>query len=115
MSTSIPLSESIQITLDGSGNGSVLIGPTNPYQVWIPSMASIVVELGNSTVTPSFQLYQGNGANGQTLGGTYNGAQNSTSISGVTLYPGQKLFGQWTGGPAGAIAILSITGTMEVP
>jgi hypothetical protein len=112
VSTSIPLSESVYVTLDSSGNGTVTIGPTNPYQKW--NVSAVNVNVDKQTDTPQFQLYQGNGPNVNGLGGTYNGNQNSTSVD-VVLYPGQKLCGVWTGGTPGAIATMTLNGTMEVP
>lgn len=109
----IPLQESASVTLNGSGNGSVTIGPVNQFQVWN-------VENEGCTVTsnvnePVFRLFQSNGLSAGTfLGGSNQGSNDSASIS-VTLHPGMKLTGQWTGGDAGAVATLALQGTMTVP
>lgn len=113
MPSTIVLNENIQITLDGSGNGHVTIGPKNAYQVWAPSSAACNVS--SNVNEPTFRLYLGSGAGGQFLGGTYTGSNDSTGLNGISLYPGQTLYGVWSGGDAGAVATLAITGTMEVP
>lgn len=106
-----PLSESVSVVLDGSGNGTVKLGPSNSFQQWVPSNAACAVSSNNAE--PVFVLYNGTPGNANRIGGTYTGSNDNTDISGVTLFPGSYLTGVWSGGDPGATATLSIQGTVN--
>lgn len=109
----IPLQESVSVTLDGSGNGKATIGPVNQFQTWNVTNEGCTVT--TNVNEPQFRLFQSNGTSAGTyLGGSNQGSNDSASID-VTLYPGMKLTGQWTGGDPGAVATLALQGTVTVP
>lgn len=112
MSYSLPLNENVQAALNASGNATLVIGPKNVYQVW--QIGAVSVNTSTAAKTPTVSVYLGSGPNGQFLGGTYNGAQNSANIS-QTLYAGQTICAVFTGGDVGAIATLAVSGTVNVP
>jgi hypothetical protein len=103
-----PLSETYTTTLDSSGNGSVVFGPTRQRQKWIPPL-TVAVSTSTSVKMPTAQLFLGN----QPQGGTYTGAQDADDLPALTLYAGQQLKVVWSGGDAGAIASATITGTVD--
>ena len=109
----IPLQESVSVTLDASGNGTVTIGPVNQFQVWNVTNEGCTVT--SNVKEPVFKLFLSNGLSaGAFLGGTNQGSNDSDDLA-VTLYPGMKLTGRWTGGDVGAVATLALTGTVTVP
>lgn len=109
----ISMNESAQVVLNGSGNGSVGIGPLYAAQTWYPNMISIRVS--SNANEPTFNYYWGKTA-GQAnqLGGTFVGSNNQDSLSGRVLHPGDSWLCVWTGGDAGATASVTLTGEMEV-
>lgn len=114
MAQTLPLDEFGQVTLDGSGNGAVRIGPLYSYQTWKPTQINVVVS--TNTKEPVFKYYRGTSAGGANfLGGTYTGSNDSSDISGQILHPGESFFCQWTGGDAGALATVTLNGTKEIP
>lgn len=115
MSRQVPLSVSASVTLDGSGNGTVQLGPSIPGVSWTPATVAITVNPVSATVVSQFGLYNGNLQPGNFIGGTYTGDSNSTDVSAVTLHPGNVLTGVWSGGNPGATATMTITGTQSIP
>lgn len=110
----IPLNEGKSITLDGSGNGTVLLGPTNVFQTWVPSMAACNVSSNNSE--PTFILYNGKSSSPlNQLASTYVGSNDVAGLAGVTIYPGGYVTGLWKGGDPGATATLILTGDNQIP
>lgn len=107
----LPLNESATVVLNGSGGGTVALGPTNASQQWVPSNAACSVT--SNTSEPIFVLYNGSAGNANRIGGTYTGSNDNTDVSGVTLYPGSVLTGVWTNGDPGATATLSIQGAVN--
>lgn len=112
MSRSVPLTASGQVTLNGSGAGQVQIGPSLPGTSWTPTSVSVIVAPVSTTTVSEFFVY---GPNGEFLGGTYTGDNNSCGLSGVILYPGQVLTGKWIQGNPGAVAVLTVKGTQDIP
>jgi membrane peptidoglycan carboxypeptidase len=107
-----PLNEIAQVVLDGSGNGTVTMGPTNAFQCWKPSNAACAVS--TNVKEPTFTLYSGRaGSNANRYGGTYTGSNDNTDISGMVLYPGSVVTGVWTGGDVGGLATLTLSGDVE--
>ena len=111
---SIPLNVSAQVTLNGSGNGTVSLGPSLPGVNWQPSLVSVSVSPTSGTTVSQFRLYLGLPVQQNLIGGTYTGDINSSGLS-VTLWPGMILTGVWSGGNPGATAAMVLTGTQNVP
>jgi hypothetical protein len=111
----LPLDEQGVVTLDGTGSGFVALGPAYSYQTWIPTQLNVQVS-PSPLNEPTFKYYRGTSGPTSFLGGTYTGSNDSTDIRGLTLHPGEKIFGVWTGtGTAGGVASMSIQGTKEIP
>ncbi len=105
------LDEFARVTLNGSGNGTVSLGPRNSRQVW--NVTNLAVFTTSTVNVPTATAYHGTPSPGSSLGGTYDGNNDSTGIAAM-LYPGQQLSVQWTGGDAGAVATVSLYGTLEI-
>lgn len=109
------LNEFAQVTLDGSGAGVVTLGPLYTYQTWYPESVNVLITPAPA-IEPTFKLYRGTAAPSSYLGGTYTGSNDSTILSGVTLNPGEKLFGIWAGGGTpGGVASMTIQGKLKTP
>lgn len=110
---SYPLNVSASVTFNGSGAGTVALGP-NVGQRWSNITASIAVS--QPVVNePMCSLYMGAAAiPGNLIDGTYTGSLNSsTNTSSRPLTAGQRIFAVWSGGDSAATATLTLTGTLE--
>jgi hypothetical protein len=114
MSLTVPLDAYASVTLNGSGNGTVSVGPNVPGVIWFPSTAAVSTSTG--TNVPLAFLYQGISASASSLiSATYTGSADSTDLPSQPMYSGTQLICKWTGGDAGAVATLSVFGTMQIP
>ena len=110
----LPLDEGFQTVLDGSGNATIVIGPSYTYQTWYPNRISVNVT--SNVKEPVFKYYRGRTVgNINYLDGTYTGSNDSSAVLGIVLHPGETLLCQWTGGDAGAIATVTLGGEKEIP
>jgi len=114
MPNTLPLAESGQVTLDGSGNGFVALGPLYTAQTWVPSQLTVSIT-PPPAIEPQFKYYRGTAGPTSILGGTYTGSNDSTDISGITLNPGEKIYGVWLGGSPGVLAVMTLFGEMHIP
>jgi hypothetical protein len=48
---SLTLTETTDVTLDGSGNGTAKLGPTGPQETWTPSNVSVICSSNVSEAT----------------------------------------------------------------
>jgi hypothetical protein len=115
MSRTVPLTQSASVKLDGSGNGSVQLGPALPGVSWSPASVAVIVQPASTTVVSQFRLYLGPAQPGNFQGGTYTGDVNSTDITVPAMYAGQVLTGVWSGGNPAATATMTLTGTQQIP
>lgn len=104
------------VTLNGSGAGTTRVGPIGAREVWSPENAS--VRTNQTTITNEAQcaLYVGQSAtqpNFKDLTFTGSSGDATDKISGQ-LKIGNYVWAVWTGGDAGAVATLSVTGTKEI-
>jgi hypothetical protein len=115
MSITIPLSVSASVTLNGSGDGTVSVGPRNVGEVWFPSTAAVSVATNVSEALG--YLYIGLSASPGNLVGTTATAStgDSDDLPGIPVYVGSFILFAWSGGDAGKIATLSVFGTRQVP
>lgn len=111
MSQSNPLVIYGTKTLDGSGNGTVKIGP-NTHQRWELNTAAIVTS--TAILIPQFRLYIGPAiAQEWFVDGTFVGSLNSTdNVNGHEVKAGEYVWGVWTGGDSGATATLTLRGNI---
>ena len=109
MSTTVQITPQATTVLNGSGNGSVSLGPTATSQVW--TLSVIGVRCSTNVSESICQVYLNNVLVGTTTWGST--GDSDTDIS-YQLSPGQVIEAQWTGGDAGATAYLSFVATYEV-
>lgn len=114
--TTFDLDKSYNVTLDGSGNGTITFGP-DVEDMWIINTFSITVDpVSPATLVdnePTFSLYTGYSTDTRSrIDGTYSGSQNVRTLE-TRLRKGQRLTAKWTGGDVGARATLRISGTFE--
>jgi len=115
MSLTVPLSVSVRVTLDGSGNGQVQIGPTLAGTSWIPPLSvGVLVAPVSTSVVSQFQLFNGAPQATNFIGGTYTGDNNS-AVVGIPLELGMVLTGVWSGGNPGATATMTVSGMQQIP
>jgi hypothetical protein len=115
VSRTVQLNVTASCKLDGSGNGTVQCGPTGTNEVWTVSVASVSASSNVSEAT--CKIYAGNylGQGCFADGTTWGSTGDSTSNFSASVYAGQYVWAQWTGGDAGATATLVVTGTRKVP
>jgi hypothetical protein len=110
------LYESKTVTLNGSGNGTVKLGPISAREVWSPSSASVKTNQTTVTNEAVCNLYVGLSATQENFrDGTFSGSSgDSSDLVAGQLKIGNFVWAVWTGGDAGAQATLVVTGTKEV-
>jgi hypothetical protein len=115
MSITIPLSVSASVTLNGSGDGSVSIGPSHVGEVWLPS--TVAVSVATNVSEALGYLYVGLAASPGNLVGTTATAStgDSDDLPGMPIYVGSFIVFSWTGGDAGQLATMSVFGSRQVP
>jgi hypothetical protein len=115
MSRSLALSVVASVVLDGSGNGTVQVGPRGTNEVWQPQSAA--VSAATNTSEAQCRIYAGNTISAGSLvdGTTFGSSGDSTTNFASQVWLGQSIWAQWTGGDPGATATLVVTGTRQVP
>lgn len=112
----VPLSVSQSIALDGSGNGTIKLGPVSAREIWNPQNAHVQVT-GPVTNEAVCNIYVGNTATqGNFRDASQSGSTGDSSdrINADTIKCGQYVWAVWTGGDAGRQATLTITGSKTV-
>jgi hypothetical protein len=98
------------VILDASGNGAIILRPSNAHQRWL--VKNTVVQTNapaTSTVVPTCYVYVGGPTTNNAVDSTYTGNQDaSDSVYDVPF--GSFLTVQWLGGNAGDRASVSISG-----
>lgn len=114
MSQQLVLNTFASCVLDSNGDGTAAIGPGLPGVSWQPE--TIGVEASTNITEAQCNVYLGiNAATGSLLGATSTGSSGDSTDCSATVWPGQSLIAQWTGGDPGATATMSIFGTKQVP
>lgn len=109
-----PFTRSASVVLNGSGGGTAAVGPSITDEVWTVAVAAVSASTNVSEAT--CKTYAGSTtAGGFVDGTTWGSTGDSTSSFSAPVYSGQQVFAVWTGGDAGAIATLVVTGTRQVP
>jgi hypothetical protein len=114
-----PLDTTGFVTLDGSGNGKLTMGPAKVREHWQIATVSVNAQTPGQA-TPTFDavcaVYLGTlSLVGQFLTQTATGSSGDTAqLSGQDIQPGYRLVATWTGGDPGAKAAMHITGTYTI-
>lgn len=109
--TTLPISETSSVALDGSGNGTISLGPYGPSETWTPSNVSVICS--SNTKEAVCKIYVGPKVAPQyfkdlTVDGSTGDA---TDRANVLVANGNFIWAVWTGGDAGATATLNVDGT----
>lgn len=97
-----------RVTLDGSGNGSVVLGPVPAWQRW--SLSRVVVSTSDTgPAIPLCVVYIGSAEGGRRLDATHSGNGDVSDFSSpVDLAAGYFLTVTWEGGTAGDAAVAEL-------
>lgn len=113
MSDRQALNTSRPTTLDANGNGRLELGPDSGPPYWNVTKIVVLTDRPGLAPVPQCSVYlDSEDANGL-LDSTYDGSKDSTEVD-VDLQRGQHLIAVWTGGQAGDVATLSVTGWTAV-
>jgi len=119
MTTTCPLwPDQGQVKLNGSGAGTVRLGPTGHGVVWTLGAISVKTAQVVSTGVCTCNIYVGDDASATNfLDGTFSGdtGDATSRASGQQIRSNKYVFAVWSGGVANDLATLTLTGTMEVP
>lgn len=115
---SFPLNFSAAVTLNGSGAGTVQLGPATPRELWRPANAHVVCSSAVTTGTCQGSIYAGPQPQQPWFRDSTFSADTGDTTDAVAadeLRPGSYVWAVFSGGVAGATATLTVTGTREVP
>jgi hypothetical protein len=104
------------VKLDGSGNGTARTGPRGSREVWAPAVAAFSVSVP-VTNEAQCKIYVGdqpipaNLVDGSLSGST---GDSTGHVGGRLVRLGEYIWAVWTGGDAGSVATLTITGMKQV-
>lgn len=115
--TDVALAEYATGTLNGSGAGTIRVGPRAHGVVWRPKIASILMSGSTPSGLATVYVYTGPRASQEYFtDATYDVNNAATdSVGGTELRLGQYVWAVWTGGNALATVTLTLTGTAQVP
>jgi hypothetical protein len=97
-----------QTTLDASGNGSVILMPSNAHQTWHVQNVVVQTSPSDPTNVPECRISVG----GSLMDTTYSG-NNDSSDSAYDVLPGTAMIVNWSKGDPGIMASVSVTGSIE--
>jgi hypothetical protein len=110
----LPLNVSAQVTLDGSGNGTASIGPLSPGEIWAAGNGA-AVRVATNTDEAICTVYSGAAATaGYFRDATTWGSTGDSTAKLSEVRVGGQVFAVWTGGDAGQVATLTVTGVRTV-
>lgn len=114
----LTLTRTASVTLNGSGAGTVQLGPASPGEVWHPAQVSVSCSAVVTTGTCQANIYAGAAVGQSTFkDGTFSGDTGDTTdaVGGVQLHPGEYVFVVFSGGVPGAVGAVLVAGTRTVP
>lgn len=107
------LQDSKRAILDGSGNGTVSFGPGRPNERW--TIQRVSCSVSTNTKEAQFKVYRGTAGVGSFVTGSVTGSTGDTDDGlNESLWSGETLSAQWTGGDVGAQAVVTYWGTIDV-
>ena len=112
------LNETAFVTLNGSGNGTVKLGPASARETWHPTIASVRTDLGVAVVNEAqCSIYIGQFATQENFRDqTFTGSSGDSTdkVSGNPVKLGDFIWAIWSGGDPGRRASLNVIGTKDV-
>lgn len=108
-----PFNTSARVTLDASGGGRAELGPDNGPPYWNITKYVVKTSRPGQAPVPQCSVYVDSEDDNGLQDTTYDGSKDASDAD-IDLQRGQHLIGVWSGGQAGDIATLSVTGWMEV-
>ena len=109
----VGLTETVTVVLDGSGNGTAKVGPLSARETWTP--ATVQVYTATNTLEAECAIYAGDSVRSATFrGATLNGSTGDSATLAEKIHVGAQVFAVWSGGDAGTVATLVVTGTKDV-
>jgi hypothetical protein len=112
----VPLNEDATVKLDGSGNGTVKLGPASSKERWYPQVTSVRVSTATNEAVA--KIYAGDAVKDQNfVDGTFSGSSGDASdrVSGQEITYGNWIWAAWTSGDINAVATLVVYGEKEIP
>lgn len=112
----LPLRDTLSVTLDGSGNGTIRTGPTSHRETWRVSTVSVKCSATVTTGACEARLYVGNAATDPNFrDNTFSGDTGAISdvLSDEDVRLPNAIIITWTGGVAGSIATAILTGSKD--
>lgn len=108
------LNASGTVTLNASGTGRVTLGPASApgSAVWHVTGVIVATNRPGQAPVPRIQVYLDRDDPSGLQGLDYDGSFNQGACN-LDVSRGQNLIAVWTGGQAGDIATLTVTGTQE--
>jgi hypothetical protein len=114
------LNESAQVVLDGSGNGIAKLSPHGTRYSgysWLP--VNLYVTVATNVKEAQATAYVSYGILSSTptdaIGQTATGSTGDTCGMTQTVKPGDWISVRWTGGDAGQVATMRVTGKANIP
>lgn len=109
MSSRLALNTSARTTLDAAGAGRVELGPDSGPPYWNVTKVVVTTDRPGQAPVPECSVYlDAEDANGL-QDSTYDGSRDATDVD-IDVQRGQHLIAVWSGGQAGDVATLSVTG-----
>jgi hypothetical protein len=103
------LNTSASVTLDASGNGRLELGPDSGPPYWTVAKMLVGTSRPGQAPVPTCSVYLDTESENDLQGSTYDGSRDE-SAEDIPMQRGQHLIAVWTGGQAGDVATLSLTG-----
>ena len=101
----------VTVTLDGSGSASAMTGPGRANVAW--RVTRLTSDVSNETPLTMLQIFTNSVIPANYMDGTRRASHNvSELVTPIIIDPASRLVLQWSGGPAGAIASVSIYGDL---
>lgn len=117
--TAVPLNLSNAVTLDGSGNGTVRLGPAGGSEVWTVAIVHVKTNQAPASIASEAQcfIYSGPLADDTAFVDSTSSGSTGDSTDSAAAWPvsiGEWIWAVWHGGDAGAQGILRVTGTRDI-
>lgn len=95
--------------LDSNGNGVVILTPSNAHEDW--TITNTVVQVSSDNNEPQCRTYVGAATTNNIQDTTYTGSNDSSNTV-ITVSAGTYFQVVWAGGDVGAVASVSVSGTV---